>query len=141
MALAAGALVVVSICQAPTSAQGSGTNATVLDGVYTGEQARRGQRAYDESCGDCHQRDLSGGDRGPALAGEVFLNAWLTLTVGDLFERVRTSMPADSPGSLSAETTADIVAFMLQANDYPAGSAELRPDLGALKGITIANKN
>jgi hypothetical protein len=141
MALAAGALVVVSFCLAPRSALGCGTNATVLVGVFSGVLAWRGLWAFDVCCGVCLVRVLSGGDRGPALAGEVFLNAWLTLTVGDLFERVRTSMPADSPGSLSAETTADIVAFMLQANDYPAGSAELRPDLGALKGITIANKN
>ena len=81
------------------------------------------------------------GGGGPALAGDVFVKTWLTLMVGDLFDRVRTSMPMDKPGSLTPEATSDIVAFMLQANDYPAGSAELRPDPAALKGITITNRN
>jgi hypothetical protein len=50
-------------------------------------------------------------------------------------------MPSDRPGSLTPDTTSDIVAFMLQANDYPAGGAELRPDPAVLKGITITSKN
>jgi mono/diheme cytochrome c family protein len=135
------ALLLGTIGRAPAAAQAGGSRTTVLDGVYTVEQARRGQVAYDESCGDCHQRDLSGGDRGAALAGDEFVRAWLSLTVGDLFERVRTSMPPDRPGSLTPAATSDIVAFMLRANDYPPGSAELRPDLTALKGIAITNKN
>ena len=139
--VAAGALVVVSIGQVPSSAQGSGPRQTVLDGVYTIDQARRGRVAYDESCGDCHQRDLSGGDRGSALAGDEFVKAWLSLSVGDLFDRVRTSMPMDRPGSLTPEMTSDIVAYMLQANDYPAGGVELQPDPAALKGITITDRN
>ena len=139
--VAAGALVVVSIGQVLSSAQGSGPRQTVLDGVYTIDQARRGRVAYDESCGDCHQRDLSGGDRGSALAGDEFVKAWLSLSVGDLFDRVRTSMPMDRPGSLTPEMTSDIVAYMLQANDYPAGGVELQPDPAALKGITITDRN
>ena len=139
MALA-GALSLGAIGQAPAAAQAGAPRQTVLDGVYTIDQARRGQVAYDERCGDCHQRDLSGGDRGSALAGDEFVRAWLSLTVGDLFDRVRTSMPTDRPGSLTPEMTSDIVAYMLRANDYPAGSAELRPDPAVLKGITITNK-
>ena len=136
----AGALFLGAVGQAPAAAQAGGPRRTVLDGVYTVDQAERGQAAYDASCGDCHQRDLSGGDRGSALAGDEFVRAWLSLTVGDLFERVRTSMPMDRPGSLTPEATGDIVAFMLRANDYPPGSAELRPDMAVLKGITITNK-
>jgi mono/diheme cytochrome c family protein len=109
--------------------------------VYTTAQAKRGATAYNERCGDCHQRDLSGGDRGPALAGETFLNVWIDLTVGDLFERIRTSMPTDSPGSLAPDTTSDIVAFLLQSNDYPAGAAELASDPAVLKGITMTRRN
>jgi mono/diheme cytochrome c family protein len=137
----AGALFLGAIGQASAAAQAGGARTTVLDGVYTIAQARRGQAAYDESCSDCHQRDLSGGDRGSALAGDEFVKAWISLTVGDLFDRIRTSMPSDRPGSLTPDTTSDIVAFMLQANDYPAGGAELRPDPAVLKGITITSKN
>jgi mono/diheme cytochrome c family protein len=141
LALAAGAVFVMCMGQALPSAQGSAARRTVLDGVYTVDQAKRGQTAYNESCGDCHERDLSGGDRGSALAGDSFVNGWIDLSVGDLFDRIRKSMPVDRPGSLSAETTRDLVAFILQANDYPAGSAELKPDLAALKAITITNRN
>jgi quinoprotein glucose dehydrogenase len=140
MSLAAAALLVVSVAQVQPSAQ-EATARKTGDGVYTTEQAKRGQAAYGKSCSDCHQQDLSGGDRGPALAGDTFVQQWASLTVGDLFERIRTSMPLDSPGSLTPETTGDIVAFLLQANDYPAGRADLRPDLAGLKGITITNKN
>jgi mono/diheme cytochrome c family protein len=141
LTLAAGALFLASIGQVRSFAQEGAARKTVLDGVFTIDQARRGQVAYNKSCGDCHQQDLSGGDRGPALAGDVFVKAWLSLTVGDLFDRIRTSMPMDSPGSLTAEATSDIVAFVLQSNDFPAGGAELRPDPAGLKGITITNRN
>lgn len=139
LALAA-ALFLGTLDHASAAVQAGVAGRTVLDGVYTVDQAKRGQAAYDKSCVDCHQGDLSGGDKGPALAGDTFVRAWVSLTVGDLFDRIRTSMPSDNPGSLSADATSDIVAYLLRSNDYPAGSAELRPDLTALKSITITNR-
>jgi mono/diheme cytochrome c family protein len=113
---------------------------TVQDGIYTAEQAKRGQASYAEHCASCHLEDLSGTDRGPALAGDPFMNNWVDLTVGDLFERAYRTMPQDRPGTLMPETTADILALVLQANGFPAGSTELPPDAAALGGIVIKRK-
>ena len=108
---------------------------SLWDGVYTQEQAKRGETAYVEQCGRCHGADLSGGDSVPPLAGTDFLSTWNTKTVGDLFDRIRTSMPADKPGTLSREQDADIVAYMLSVNQFPAGKTELGTDTDLLKQI------
>jgi cytochrome c len=140
-ALIAGTLFMASIGGAALPAQEAGQAVSVNGGVYTAAQAKRGATVYDERCSDCHQQDLSGGDRGSALAGDTFLNAWIDLTVGDLFERIRTSMPVESPGSLTPQATSDIVAFLLQSNDYPAGASELASDPAVLKDLTITRRN
>jgi hypothetical protein len=57
--------------------------------------------------------------------------------VSDLVTKIKDSMPASSPGSLSAQQSTDITAFMLQANKFPAGSADLSADAAAQKAITI----
>src|SRR5262245_58728737 len=89
---------------------------TVWDGVYTNEQAGRGDMIYREACGSCHGATLLGGEMAPALVGSDFLSEWSGLTVGDLVERVRVSMPQNDPGSLSRQRTADVTAMILRAN-------------------------
>jgi mono/diheme cytochrome c family protein len=111
---------------------------TTLDSVYSESQAMRGTSAYKESCATCHGDTLGGSDQAPALAGDDFMLRWEEQLVSDLADRIRTSMPLDSPGSLSAATTADIVAFILQSNSLPAGTSELTSD-GA-KTIKIKRK-
>jgi hypothetical protein len=74
----------------------------------------------------------------PPLVGGAFTSNWNDLTVGDLFERIRTTMPLDTPGRLSRQQNADTIAFILKANGWPAGVAELPPDQAALKQIRIA---
>src|SRR5215813_12407545 len=101
---------------------------TVSDGVYSADQAKRGQAAYNQACSNCHQMDLSGSDQAPSLAGGDFLDRWDAQTVFDLVERVRTTMPADSVGSLNTQSATDIVTYLLQANNFPAGQEELKPD-------------
>ena len=73
----------------------------------------------------------------PPLVGGAFTSNWNDLTVGDLFERIRTTMPLDNPGRLSRQQNADVIAFVLKANNWPAGAAELPAD-SALKQIRIA---
>ncbi len=113
------------------------TTRSVWDGIYTDAQARRGQPLYGEQCGSCHGATLEGGESAPALAGGEFLSNWNGLTVGDLFERMRTSMPLNKPGRLSREVNADILAFMLSANQFPAGKTELPHATEVLKEIRI----
>ena len=114
---------------------------TVWDGVYTEEQAKRGQDAYAADCASCHQADLGGDGFAPALSGPEFSSAWNDLSVGDLYDRIRQSMPPSNPGAVPAPAKVDIVAFILKANKVPAGSAELPKEAEALKQIKyLANK-
>src|SRR6266446_5257109 len=86
---------------------------SVWDGVYTKEQAQRGQPLYNQNCAACHGPTLEGIEMAPPLAGPDFLDKWAGQTLGDLFERLRTTMPADKPGRLSREVNTDITAFIL----------------------------
>ena len=106
------------------------------DGVYNDAQAARGQASYKTSCASCHGAALEGsGAQNPPLAGQDFTANWTGQTVGDLFEKVQTSMPADHPGALSRGTNADLVAYILKVNKLPAGKDELPSDAEALKQI------
>jgi S-disulfanyl-L-cysteine oxidoreductase SoxD len=111
--------------------------ASVWDGVFTEEQVKRGAAAYQRECSNCHGPALEGGDMTPPLVGGAFTSNWNGLTLGDLFERIRLTMPLDNPGRLSRQQNVDVIAFILQANTWPSGAAELAPDVGALKQIRI----
>jgi len=113
---------------------------TVWDGVYTEEQAMRGQTQYLRACASCHAPDLRGGSTAPSLVEESFSFQWADTTVGELFERIRMLMPSDRPNSLSSQTYRDVVAFILQANKFPTGEKELDADLDALRQIAIASR-
>ena len=108
---------------------------SVWDGVFTAEQAVRGGGLYRQSCSNCHGEGLEGADTAPALTGGAFTSNWNGLTLGDLFERVRISMPADRPGTLGRPEIADILAFILSSNTFPAGEAELPRDAQSLRQI------
>jgi len=108
---------------------------SVWDGMYTDEQATRGATLYSQFCASCHGATLGGGEMAPALVGGDFSSNWNGLTLGDLFERMRTSMPQNDPGGLSRQQNADILAYMLSSNKFPAGTTELARDTEVLKQI------
>jgi len=110
---------------------------SVWDGVYTAEQAKRGQARYNELCGTCHGDTLAGGESAPPLAGGEFLANWNTLTMGDLFDRTRSTMPQNKPGTLSRETGAEIMAYLLSANQFPEGKEALPQASEVLREIRI----
>ena len=113
---------------------------SVWDGVYTDEQANRGKALYSENCASCHGSELTGGEMAPPLSGGEFMAGWDGLTVGDLFERIRISMPQNAPGSLSGQQNSDILAFVFNANKFPAGQTELPKEAGILKTIKFETK-
>jgi len=113
---------------------------SVWDGVYTKEQATRGQATYREECLRCHGESLGGGEGGPLLAGAEFRQKWNGKTAGDLFGVMRKTMPSDDPGNLSSREYADLVAYILSANEYPAGQKDLDRDVAALNEIRIEVK-
>jgi len=104
------------------------------DGVYTEAQAKRGEAAYAKTCAGCHGPDLAGADTAPSLTGGEFNSGWGDLTLDDLFDRIKTTMPGDAPGSLTGEQCADILAFLLSKDGFPAGQTELATG-PALKNI------
>jgi mono/diheme cytochrome c family protein len=111
------------------------TMRSVWDGVYTSEQAERGSALYAGNCASCHGTALGGGESAPPLTGGEFFSNWNGLTLGDLFERIRISMPADRPGRLTREQDADILAFMLSISEFPSGKLELERQTEVLKQI------
>ncbi|HEX3704514.1 MAG TPA: cytochrome c [Vicinamibacterales bacterium] len=118
---------------APQDAQAAPTS--IVDGVYTPDQAKRGEQLYGQFCASCHGPALTGGEMAPALTGGDFATDWIGLTLNDLFERMRVSMPQDQPGALSRQQNADVLAFMLSAGKYPAGKTELPKEAEVLKTI------
>ena len=112
---------------------GSSVNA----GVYTDEQAKRGEVVSNKLCTSCHGPELSGGEAGPTLVGIEFLGNWNNLTVADFYDRVHATMPADAPGTMTPQQTTDVTAYVFKLNKFPAGATELPTDLASLKGIKI----
>jgi mono/diheme cytochrome c family protein len=98
---------------------------SVWDGVYTKEQAARGDQLYAVHCRECHGESLEGSGPAHALSGPVFASNWDGVSLGDMLDRTRTSMPLNKPGTLSRQQIADVLAFLLSANKMPSGEAEL----------------
>jgi S-disulfanyl-L-cysteine oxidoreductase SoxD len=113
---------------------------TVWDGVYSARQVDRGRKAYDSLCARCHGEALGGGEDSPPLVDEYFLNEWYGKTLGELVEYTREEMPSDGPGKVTRKESTDITAFVLSANNFPAGERELEPNVDALNQILITPK-
>src|SRR4051812_9010238 len=116
--------------------------ASVWDGIYSDAQAGRGAPAYREACASCHGEKLDGRSQAPPLAGNDFMFSWDGKSVGDLLERIEVSMPADRPGQLSKEQNAAILAYILNFNNFPAGSKDLSVDSALLQKVRFeSNKS
>jgi mono/diheme cytochrome c family protein len=104
---------------------------SVWDGVYTQDQAAKGDEIYLQQCVSCHGPTMEGGEMAPGLADGAFRANWNGMTVGDLYDRIREGMPPDNPGMLSRQEISDILARVLNANGFPTGDKELpnRPEM------------
>ena len=121
-------------------AQAPADSRSVWDGVYTEEQAKRGESVYHKECASCHGDMLTGGESAPALTGGTFQANWNGLTLGDLFDRIRKTMPQSAPGRLTRQQDADVLAFMLSVNKFPVGKTELYRQSEMLKEIRFETK-
>jgi S-disulfanyl-L-cysteine oxidoreductase SoxD len=129
-----GLCLTVSWGAAPTAARVQSTRA----GVYTAEQALRGQQQYDVFCTGCHGPEMEGaGVDVPALAEERFVRKWSGRPLRDLFDLIKMTMPENAPGSLSDRASADLLAYILQANGFPAGPQSLDADRDRLATIVL----
>jgi quinoprotein glucose dehydrogenase len=134
--VATGLVVLIGAAAAARAQQATGATSA---GVYSDAQAERGRAAYAKYCQSCHGETLQGVDVAPALVGSTFLGNWVGLTVGELADRIRMTMPQNDPGTLSAATTADLIALVLKSNGYPAGAADLPRSGEMLQMIRIVD--
>jgi len=137
--IAVTAMLVGALASAAAAARQAGdqTMKSQWDRVYSLQQAKRGEALYAQSCAACHAPDLTGGEIAPALTGGEFAATWNELTLGDLFERIRVSMPQNDPPSLSRAQKADILAYVLFKGSYPDGETELPSQTEVLRAITF----
>jgi mono/diheme cytochrome c family protein len=140
-ALLVSAQMVLIYAQAPGGASDASAR-TVWDGVYTEAQAQRGSGFYAEHCASCHGASLEGAEH-RALKGDRFWATWQDTTLDRLLTHVGTNMPHSEDGSLKgtlgARVYADIVAHILNANQFPAGQTEL--SASSIGGVRIARKD
>jgi cytochrome c5 len=131
------AILLVSVAVSVTilNQAGAQESSTVWDGVYTEEQAVRGEQVYQDECTFCHLDDLQGDSFATPLIDDAFTVRWNGSNLGDLMIVIQVTMPADRPATLSNEAVADVIAFLLQMNDYPVGNDELQSDPDGLKSV------
>jgi alcohol dehydrogenase (cytochrome c) len=94
-------------------------------GAFTTEQAQAGRDLYARDCASCHTPTLIGSGNAPPLAGAGFLSAWRGKPAGELFMRIKSSMPPGGNPALNDDGFASIVAFILQENNVAAGTQKL----------------
>ena len=125
-AVFAAAAVCLGACAAvgaqPAAAQET-DEPSVWDGVYSAAQAQRGRKLYEAACARCHGEDLSGANARP-LAGESFIRDWGGLQLDGVLARAQT-MPPGAAGSLGEAGYVDVIAYVLEVNEFPHGEAEL----------------
>ena len=102
---------------------------SIWSGVFTAAQAKRGDEAYQASCSGCHGSNLRATDAEAVdLTGPGFRVKWNGKTLGERFETIRDTMPLGNANSLGDKTYMDILAFVLQSNEFPPGNQELVPE-------------
>lgn len=111
---------------------GQAPSKTTNDGVYTAAQAERGKKAFTTSCTTCHDTDR--------FSGASFAEAWTGKPLKEIWDVASGTMPEDNPGSLKQQEYADIIAYFLSLNQYPAGDAELAPGAVPMGMIKVEKK-
>ena len=124
--------VLVPVALAATSSR------SIWDGVFSAEQVERGKKSYEAQCADCHGDELQGdGKKATPLKGAEFMKTWKTKSVHKLIDQTWRNMPPDDPRTLSKELCADVAAYILSENGYPAGKTALAANAPDLRQVII----
>jgi len=111
---------------------------SVKDGVFTQVQVDKGKGVILDWCAKCHSATLLGGENDtPPLVGSKFLDNWKDKSLAEFLEKIRTTMPVDDPGKLSKGDYLASMAYILSANNFPAGPKPLPSDTKSLSLIKI----
>lgn len=133
------ACVIAGAAVAAAAHAGGTAPQTTRDKVYSKAQAARGAGMYQKLCASCHDPAITlppGKEKGPELVGEKFIAEWQGRPLSSLLETTLLTMPNDASAVLSEQETADVIAYLLQANGHPEGATDLKYDAG--KDIIIA---
>ena len=118
--------------------QYGGRRVTVWSGVYSADQAAKGEVKYGQ-CRGCHGPSLDGNGSTPPLRGDRFMEHWREDNLDSLFSFIKNTMPPRANTGLTEADTVEIVSYILQSNDFPAGNDALA--VGSLPGIRIEGQN
>jgi len=129
-------LSIIALIGSVSTAQPPQSGRSVGDGVFTEQQAVRGQMAYRARCASCHGNNLTG-RAGPPLAGDDFLIEWSGRPLLDLVNKIRRTMPKGDSEPLSEGDTLDVVAYVLQEGKFPSGNQNLALEEAALAQVTF----
>jgi cytochrome c5 len=113
---------------------------SVWDSVFSLVQAGRGESTFRATCSNCHGDSLVGINDAPALTGAQFHKTWDGNALSSLFNRINNDMPSDNPGSLTKPQVAELMAFLLKYNGYPAGKIDLPASPDSLSQIRFLPK-
>ena len=125
-------------CLAWAALDAGAAHAQNTPGLFSEAQAMRGEAVYQQHCSTCHGLRLEGNPAAP-LTGAAFRSRWEDgqHTLDDLFYIVRSLMPNNAPGSLAKAQYAEVVAYILKVNGYPAGESELVPAASVMKAVRL----
>lgn len=127
-----------------TGGSRSGTNSgtterSVWDGVYTVQQAERGKITFDRACASCHGDDLRGGGNPElTLAGPVFVSRWNGRPLSDLYLKVGREQGDQTKTMMRPVEINETLAYVLEANKFPAGQTGLSQLFSDLERITLS---
>ena len=102
---------------------------SVKAGVYTAAQAERGQGLYRSKCASCHAPNR--------FTDDLFYTSFAGKPLWEMFDVISDTMPEDDPGGMKKEEYADVIAYLLKLNNFPAGATELPIDRDALSAIVM----
>jgi alcohol dehydrogenase (cytochrome c) len=104
--------------------------------TFTTAQQSAGDAIYKQSCASCHGKNLDDGEFGPPLKGVEFRSAWFGRPADVLFTKIET-MPPAAPGSLGADKSVSVLAYLMSQNQLVASTRALPTDLDRLKGMLL----
>ena len=133
------AVVVLTALLACAAALHAQDTPRIWQGVYSAAQADRGKAVFNTTCLRCHGEDLNG-TTAPALKGDRFESSWGGEVVESLFTKIRDTMPPNFGTILDGQVKLDIVAYILQANGFPAGTTDLVVGSADLSAAQILKK-
>jgi mono/diheme cytochrome c family protein len=113
-----------------TVAQGSAVQKTSNDGIYTKEQADGAKAQFDKVCAECHPFTVAGKKKSKdvPLGDEPFFQNWEGRALSEIISTIALTMPNDGSATVTEEEAVNLVAYILQQNSFPAGSAPLTKD-------------